>query len=85
MLHIPIVQANILIINPKHTIYGFNFKRTGTLRKLSVLTAYLPSSFHVGENEEFLGNGSQPMLIVESKGHALHAFVNQKLQGNLCP
>lgn len=23
------------------------------------------------------------MLLVESKGHALHAFVNQKLQGRL--
>ncbi|XP_059656325.1 beta-galactosidase 10 [Cornus florida] len=38
------------------------------------------TSVQVDENEEFLRKGSQPMLLVESKGHALHAFVNQKLQ-----
>lgn len=35
----------------------------------------------IGENEEFLKKGSQPVLLIESKGHALHAFVNQKYQG----
>ncbi|GMP26545.1 hypothetical protein CsSME_00002943 [Camellia sinensis var. sinensis] len=40
------------------------------------------TSLHVDENEEFLKKGSQPMLVVESKGHALHAFVNQKLQAS---
>ncbi|CAL5368849.1 unnamed protein product [Camellia sinensis] len=42
----------------------------------------LNGSLHVDENEEFLKKGSQPMLVVESKGHALHAFVNQKLQAS---
>ncbi|XP_057492737.1 beta-galactosidase 10 [Actinidia eriantha] len=40
------------------------------------------TSLHVDENEEFLRKGSQPLLIIESKGHALHAFVNQKLQAS---
>ncbi|OVA19360.1 D-galactoside/L-rhamnose binding SUEL lectin domain [Macleaya cordata] len=35
---------------------------------------------HVNENERFLSNRSRPMLVVSSKGHALHAFVNQKLE-----
>ncbi|GMN33171.1 hypothetical protein TIFTF001_004011 [Ficus carica] len=40
------------------------------------------TSIYVDENEGFLKNGSQPILLVESKGHALHAFVNQELQGS---
>nr|KYP61873.1 Beta-galactosidase 3 [Cajanus cajan] len=39
------------------------------------------TSIFVGENEEFLKNGSKPVLLIESKGHALHAFVNQEYQG----
>ncbi|RVX21488.1 Beta-galactosidase 10 [Vitis vinifera] len=39
-------------------------------------------SLTVGESENFLKEISQPVLLVESKGHALHAFVNQKLQGS---
>ncbi|KAL3512977.1 hypothetical protein ACH5RR_025694 [Cinchona calisaya] len=42
------------------------------------------TSFHVDENEECLRNGSTAMLLVESSGHALHAFVNQKLQATGC-
>ncbi|XP_027126622.1 beta-galactosidase 10 isoform X1 [Coffea arabica] len=38
------------------------------------------TSFLVDENEDCLRNGSSAMLLVESKGHALHAFVNEKLQ-----
>lgn len=38
-------------------------------------------SIIVGEKEEFLKNGSKPILLIESKGHALHAFVNQIYQG----
>ena len=41
----------------------------------------IDGSIFVAENEEFLKNGSKPVLIVESKGHALHAFVNQECQG----
>lgn len=40
------------------------------------------TSIIVGESEEFLKKGSQPVLLIESKGHALHAFVNQELQGS---
>lgn len=40
-------------------------------------------SFLIDDNEECIKNGSSAMLLVESKGHALHAFVNQKLQGLL--
>ncbi|KAK9292604.1 hypothetical protein L1049_020578 [Liquidambar formosana] len=40
------------------------------------------TSLNVGENEEFLRKGSRPVLLVESKGHALHAFVNQELQAS---
>ncbi|KAH9668623.1 Beta-galactosidase 10 [Citrus sinensis] len=40
------------------------------------------TSIIVNENEEFLKNGSRPVLLIESKGHALHAFANQELQGS---
>lgn len=40
------------------------------------------TSLDVDENEAFLKGGSQPFLHIESKGHALHAFVNQELQGS---
>lgn len=33
------------------------------------------------EGEEFLKNGEQPILMVESKGHAVHVFVNEELIG----
>ncbi|ONK73107.1 uncharacterized protein A4U43_C04F27330 [Asparagus officinalis] len=38
------------------------------------------TSLYIDESEGFLDGGNQPILIVESKGHAVHAFVNQKLQ-----
>lgn len=41
----------------------------------------LDGSIFVNENEDFLKKGSHPVLLIESKGHALHAFVNQKLEG----
>ncbi|XP_065874195.1 beta-galactosidase 10 [Euphorbia lathyris] len=40
------------------------------------------TSILVGEGEEFLKKGSEPVLLVESQGHALHAFVNQEFQGS---
>lgn len=40
------------------------------------------TSIIVNQNEEFLKNGSRPVLLIESKGHALHAFANQELQGS---
>ncbi|KAK6123636.1 hypothetical protein DH2020_042617 [Rehmannia glutinosa] len=39
-------------------------------------------SLLVDETEEFLRSGRSPMLVVESKGHAMHVFINQKLQGS---
>lgn len=42
---------------------------------------FLNASLHVDENEEFLKNGSTARLLIESKGHALHAFVNEVLYG----
>lgn len=38
-------------------------------------------SFLVDETDESLRNGRSPMIVVESKGHAMHVFINQKLQG----
>ncbi|KAL0928744.1 hypothetical protein M5K25_000663 [Dendrobium thyrsiflorum] len=35
--------------------------------------------FHVDEGEKFLNNGTQPILMVESKGHAVHVFVNEEI------
>ncbi|PIN09370.1 Beta-galactosidase [Handroanthus impetiginosus] len=40
------------------------------------------TSFLVDGTEEFLKNSTSPMLVVESKGHAMHVFINQKLQGS---
>ncbi|KAI4369287.1 hypothetical protein MLD38_017746 [Melastoma candidum] len=40
------------------------------------------TSIYVDQHEDFLKSGALPVLEVESKGHGLHAFVNQKLQGS---
>lgn len=52
---------------------------------LSQMSKQLTESPHcrlfVDENEQFLTDGNNPMLLIESKGHALHAFVNGILQG----
>jgi hypothetical protein len=45
------------------------------------LIEFFNGSIVVGENEEFLKEGRHPVLLIESMGHALHAFVNQELQG----
>ncbi|CAA7400344.1 unnamed protein product [Spirodela intermedia] len=37
------------------------------------------TSLHVDESE-LLGNGTYEVLVVESKGHGVHAFLNQQLQ-----
>ncbi|CAI8611619.1 unnamed protein product [Vicia faba] len=51
--------------------------------KVMYTTDYLwhTTSILIGKNDEFLKKGSEPVLVIESKGHALHAFVNQKYQG----
>ncbi|KAG0495396.1 hypothetical protein HPP92_000087 [Vanilla planifolia] len=35
--------------------------------------------YHVDVSEKFLSNGSNPVLMVESKGHGVHVFVNEEL------
>ncbi|XAR60280.1 Beta-galactosidase [Bertholletia excelsa] len=40
------------------------------------------TSLYVDKNEEFLMKGNQPIIVVESKGHALHLFVNKQLQAS---
>ncbi|CAA0820988.1 Beta-galactosidase 10 [Striga hermonthica] len=39
------------------------------------------TSLNVTENDEILKRGKGPTLVIESKGHAMHVFINQKLQG----
>lgn len=38
-------------------------------------------SIKVSDNEEFLKKGSRPVLFIESKGHALHVFINKEYLG----
>ncbi|PRQ46838.1 Beta-galactosidase [Rosa chinensis] len=37
----------------------------------------------IGPNEEFLKNGSYPLLTIDSAGHALHVFINGQLSGTV--
>ena len=46
-------------------------------------TESLHFSLVVDGNEEFLKKGNKPTFLIESKGHALHAFVNGILQGSM--
>ncbi|KAB1210500.1 Beta-galactosidase 3 [Morella rubra] len=64
-----------------------DFTRNGFVDHINTTkdtTDYLwyTTSIFVSGNEEFLKNGNHPVLLIESKGHALHAFVNQKLQAS---
>uniref|UniRef100_A0A803KNC8 Beta-galactosidase n=1 Tax=Chenopodium quinoa TaxID=63459 RepID=A0A803KNC8_CHEQI len=43
---------------------------------------WITTSLYVDSDEKFLKDRSSPVLSVKSKGHALHVFVNQKLQGS---
>lgn len=40
------------------------------------------TSFLVDKTDKSLINGRSPMIVVESKGHAMHVFINQKLQAS---
>ncbi|CAN1802615.1 Beta-galactosidase 10 [Linum perenne] len=40
------------------------------------------TSFTCGEDEAFLKQGKSPVLMIDSKGHALHVFINGELQGS---
>ncbi|KAJ0041463.1 hypothetical protein Pint_27446 [Pistacia integerrima] len=46
------------------------------------LSYFHDDSIYVNEDEEFLKKGYLPTLQIESKGHALHVFVNGELQGS---
>ncbi|XP_042454912.1 beta-galactosidase 3-like [Zingiber officinale] len=64
-----------------------DFEQFGLKDHLNVTkdtTDYLwyTTSFYVGESEEIIGNGSSPILSVESKGHAFLLFINGELQGS---
>ncbi|KAK8653480.1 hypothetical protein V6N13_127476 [Hibiscus sabdariffa] len=69
-------------------IWGVSdFTKNGFVDHINITkdtTDYLwyTTSIIIGENEEFLKKASRPVLLIESKGHALHAFVNQELQGS---
>ncbi|CAI0468985.1 unnamed protein product [Linum tenue] len=39
------------------------------------------TSITVSEDEKFLKQGRSPVLMIDSKGHAVHVFVNGQLQG----
>ncbi|KAM7260342.1 hypothetical protein ACFE04_016083 [Oxalis oulophora] len=43
---------------------------------------WITTSIVVSEDEEFLKKGTKPLLLIESKGHALHVFVNKGLLGS---
>lgn len=46
---------------------------------------YCFCSIEIKGDEQFLLNGTQSNLHVESLGHVVHAFVNGKLSGDICP
>ncbi|QCE15155.1 beta-galactosidase [Vigna unguiculata] len=75
------------IVKEKPGIWGTaDFVKNGFVDLINTTkdtTDYLwhTTSIFVGENEEFLKKGSKPVLLIESTGHALHAFVNQEYQG----
>ena len=47
-----------------------------------VLFAYI-ISVEVSDDEKFLTTGEDPLLTIESSGHALSVFVNGQLAGNI--
>ncbi|KAM7493481.1 hypothetical protein LguiB_028090 [Lonicera macranthoides] len=64
-----------------------NFVKKGFVDHINTTkdtTDYLwyTTSLYIDGKEEFLRKGIQPLLKVESKGHACHVFVNQKLQAS---
>ncbi|XVF61084.1 hypothetical protein PTKIN_Ptkin08bG0100900 [Pterospermum kingtungense] len=65
---------------PDFTIDGF-MDHVNTTKDATDYLWYTTSIF-VDEKEEFLKKGGRPVLRIESKGHALHAFVNHELQAS---
>ncbi|KAL9268149.1 Beta-galactosidase 3-like protein [Drosera capensis] len=62
------------------TITGFVDHINTTKDKTDYL--WLTTSFFVDEKELSLKNASRPVLSIQSKGHAVHAFLNKELQGS---
>eukprot|EP00268_Persea_americana_P036741 TRINITY_DN3626_c0_g1_i1.p1 TRINITY_DN3626_c0_g1~~TRINITY_DN3626_c0_g1_i1.p1 ORF type:complete len:855 (+),score=133.65 TRINITY_DN3626_c0_g1_i1:195-2759(+) len=77
------------VFTEKAGIWGdADFSKNGFVDHLNTTkdsTDYLwyTTSLHVDESEKFLSKGgSHPIIRVESKGHALHAFVNKELKAS---
>ncbi|KAI3454272.1 hypothetical protein Pfo_010935 [Paulownia fortunei] len=76
------------VFKEKAGIWGAaDFTKNGLVDHINTTkdtTDYLwyTTSLLVDETEEFLRNGGSPMLVVESKGHAMHVFINQMLQAS---
>ncbi|KAJ0603264.1 putative beta-galactosidase [Helianthus annuus] len=82
------LQPNWEIYVEKSGIWGeADFTRNGFVDHINTTkdtTDYLwhTTRFFVDRSEDFLTKGIKPTLLIESKGHALHAFVNGILQGS---
>ncbi|KAL0441221.1 UNVERIFIED_CONTAM: Beta-galactosidase 10 [Sesamum radiatum] len=76
------------VFQEKAGIWGdADFTKNGLVDHINTTkdtTDYLwyTTSLLVDETEEFFRNGTNPVLVVESKGHAMHVFINQKLQAS---
>ncbi|XP_020089136.1 beta-galactosidase 3 isoform X3 [Ananas comosus] len=81
-----IISGSWQIFMEKTGVWGEpDFTKNGFVDHINTTkdsTDYLwyTTSFFVDESEKFLSDGSHPTLKVESKGHAVHAFLNKKLQ-----
>ncbi|XP_076927574.1 beta-galactosidase 3-like [Bidens hawaiensis] len=82
------LKNNWEIFVEKAGIWGkADFTRNGFVDHINTTkdtTDYLwhTTRLFVDQNEKFLTNGIKPTLVIESKGHALHAFVNGILQAS---
>ncbi|OAY67949.1 Beta-galactosidase 3 [Ananas comosus] len=85
-----IISGSWQIFMEKTGVWGEpDFTKNGFVDHINTTkdsTDYLwyTTSFFVDESEKFLSDGSHPTLKVESKGHAVHAFLNKKLQDFSC-
>ncbi|XP_026445583.1 beta-galactosidase 10-like [Papaver somniferum] len=76
------------IFTEKAGVWGAaDFTKNGLVDHINTTkdtTDYLwhTTSVYVNENESFLSNGSRPKLVISSNGHALLAFINQKLEAS---
>lgn len=76
------------VFQEKAGIWGTaDFTKNGLVDHINTTkdtTDYLwyTTSFLVDETDESFRNGRSPMIVVESKGHAMHVFINQKLQAS---